>query len=86
MAALGVGDVVKRKREGKKELSPTLVADVEALARRPDLHFFHWEIEFPEVFFGFEDAEQRRIRHKNEIAGGHGGVRCRGRQPALCAC
>ena len=72
VAALGVGDVVKRKKE-KKELSPTLVADVEALARRPDLHFFHWEIEFPEVFFGFEDAEQRRIRHKNEIAVGTSG-------------
>ena len=76
VAALGVGDAVKRKKEGKKELSPTLVPDVEALARRPDLHFFHWEIEFPEVFFGFEDAEQRRIRHKNEIAAGTAGFDC----------
>ena len=73
VAALGVGDVEKRKREKKKELSPTLVADVEALARRPDLRFFHWEIEFPEVFFGFEDAEQRRLKHKNRIAEGAAG-------------
>ena len=50
-----------------------LVENVEALARRPDLRFFHWEIEFPEVFFGFEDAQQRRIRHKNEISDGLAG-------------
>jgi hypothetical protein len=73
IAALGVGDVEKRKKEGKKELSPTLVADVEAFARRPDLQFFHWEVEFPELFFGFEDVQQRRIRHKNEIAVGTAG-------------
>jgi hypothetical protein len=73
VAALGVGNAEKRKREKKKDLSPTLVADVEALARRPDLDFFHWEIEFPEVFFGFEDAEQRRIRHKNEMVAGTAG-------------
>ena len=34
VAALGVGDAEKRKKEGKRELSPTLVADVESLARR----------------------------------------------------
>jgi Eco57I restriction-modification methylase len=28
-----------------------LVEDVETLALRPDRRFFHWEIEFPEVFF-----------------------------------
>ena len=50
-----------------------LVENVEALARRPELRFFHWEIEFPEVFFGFEDVQQRRIRHKNEISDGLAG-------------
>lgn len=44
-----------------------MVAAVEELADRPDRRFFHWEIEFPEVFFGFEDADQRRIKHLNEI-------------------
>ncbi len=34
----------------------TLVAQVEALAQRPDRRFFHWEIEFPEVFFGLVEG------------------------------
>jgi len=50
-----------------------LVRDVENLAERPDLRFFHWEIEFPEVFFGFEDANERRINHKDRIAEGTAG-------------
>ena len=45
------------------------MAQVEALARRPDLRFFHWEIEFPEVFFGFVDADERQLKHKDQIAG-----------------
>jgi hypothetical protein len=73
VAALGVGDVKMRELRNMKELSPTLVADVEALASRPDLQFFHWEIEFPEVFYGFEDRQQRHIRHKNEISNGLAG-------------
>ncbi len=50
-----------------------VVARVEGLARRPDLRFFHWEIEFPEVFFGFADSEQRQIKHKNGIDAGSAG-------------
>jgi hypothetical protein len=73
VAALGTGDVKKREEEGKKPLSPTLVADVETLARRGDLRFFHWEIEFPDVFFGFADADQRRLKHKDRIAAGSSG-------------
>ncbi len=53
-----------------------LVAEVEALAQRPDRRFFHWEIEFPEVFFGFIDADQRQIRHKDEIKDGTAGFDC----------
>ena len=50
-----------------------LVERVEALARQPDRRFFHWEIEFPEVFFGFSDANERHLQHKNEIAEGSAG-------------
>lgn len=50
-----------------------LVESVEALANRSDRRFFHWEIEFPEVFFGFEDADQRRIKSKNMIREGSAG-------------
>ena len=35
-----------------------MVAEVEALAKRADRRFFHWEVEFPEVYFGFADANQ----------------------------
>lgn len=41
-----------------------LVEKVETLADRPDRRFFHWEIEFPEVFFGFNDVQERRIEHR----------------------
>ena len=50
-----------------------LVEKVETLARQPDRRFFHWEIEFPEVFFGFADSEQRHLKHKDEIAKGSAG-------------
>ncbi len=53
-----------------------LIAEVEALARRPDRRFFHWEIEFPEVFFGFVDANERQIKHKDKIAEGSAGFDC----------
>ncbi len=54
----------------------TLVAQVEALAQRPDRRFFHWEIEFPEVFFGFVNADERQIRHKNKLKDGSAGFDC----------
>ena len=50
-----------------------LVVGVEQLADRPDRRFFHWEIEFPEVFFGFEDSDQRRVKHRNETTPGSAG-------------
>ena len=53
-----------------------LVAQVETLARRPDRRFFHWETEFPEVFFGFINAEHRQIKHKNQIENGTAGFDC----------
>jgi hypothetical protein len=49
-----------------------LVAQVKALARRPDRRFFHWEIEFPEAFFGYIDADER-IKHKDKIKEGSSG-------------
>ena len=56
---------------GDKEKN--LVAQVEALAERPDRCFFHWEVEFPEVFFGFADANQRQIKHKDRLKAGTAG-------------
>jgi hypothetical protein len=50
-----------------------LVERVEALARQPDRRFFHWEIEFPEVFFGFADLQERHLKHKNDILEGSAG-------------
>jgi hypothetical protein len=50
-----------------------LIAQVEAMAQRPDRRFFHWELEFPEVFFGFIDANQRQIKHKDQIKEGSAG-------------
>src|SRR5207249_436641 len=53
-----------------------LVEKVEALAQRSDRRFFHWEIEFPEVFFGFLDADERHIKHKDKIKVGTAGFDC----------
>jgi hypothetical protein len=53
-----------------------LAAKVEALAPCRDRRFFHWEIEFPEVFFGFLDADKRRIEHKGKIREGSAGFDC----------
>jgi hypothetical protein len=51
----------------------SLVGKVEVLARQADRRFFHWEIEFPEVFFGFADIDQRQIKHKDQITTGSAG-------------
>ena len=53
-----------------------LVLQVESLAKSPDYRFFHWEIEFPEVFFGFVDDNHRQIKHKNQIAPKSAGFDC----------
>lgn len=58
---------------GLPENAKRVVAEVAELADRPDRRFFHWEIEFPEVFFGFEDRDQRRIKHKDAIRDGSAG-------------
>ena len=50
-----------------------LVLDVEGLAKQIDRRFFHWEIEFPEIFFGFIDDDHRQIRHQAGIESGSAG-------------
>lgn len=50
-----------------------LVGKVEVLARQADRRFFHWEIEFPEVFYGFADADRRRLEPKDQIPAASGG-------------
>jgi hypothetical protein len=50
-----------------------LVSQVEDLARCPNLCFFHWEIEFPEVFFGLMGGTTQQLRHKNKMAPGSAG-------------
>jgi len=67
-------DKVYASLHGDKE--KRLVGEIEALARRPDLRFFHWDIEFPEVFFGFIDADRRQIKHKDRIDEGSAGFDC----------
>ncbi|MBV9121945.1 MAG: Eco57I restriction-modification methylase domain-containing protein [Planctomycetes bacterium] len=57
----------------KEEWERRTVTQAEEIARRADLRFFHWEIEFPEVFFGFVDADQRQIKHKDRIKNGSAG-------------
>ena len=58
------------KLEFRGELGDRL-PEIEELAREHT--FFHWEIEFPEVFFGFSDADQRQLKHRDEIAAGAAG-------------
>jgi transcriptional regulator with XRE-family HTH domain len=53
-----------------------LVLNVEELAKLRDRRFFHWEIEFPEIFFGFIDENQRQITHKDRIESGTAGFDC----------
>ncbi|TWT40539.1 N-6 DNA Methylase [Phycisphaerae bacterium RAS1] len=55
------------------EKAALLVEQVENVARRSDLRFFHWEIEFPEVSFGFADPDRRQIKHRNDITDGSAG-------------
>jgi hypothetical protein len=50
-----------------------LIQKVAEVARQPELRFFHWEIEFPEVFYGFADTNERRLVHKDEISPGSAG-------------
>lgn len=72
VAALDDAGKDKKDRKGRKPAADVL-ADVAALASRPDLRFFHWEIEFPEVFFGFTDADERRLEHKDRMRKGTAG-------------
>jgi hypothetical protein len=55
------------------EKAALLIEHVERVARRPDVRFFHWEIEFPEAFFAFADPDRRQIKHRNDIAAGSAG-------------
>jgi hypothetical protein len=53
-----------------------LVTMVEALAQQSARRFFHWEIEFPEVFFGYLGTDERQIKHKDQIKEGTAGFDC----------
>ena len=50
-----------------------LVAQVEDVANQPDRRFFHWEIEFPEIFFEPSGATGQFVKHKDQIAAGSAG-------------
>ncbi len=60
------------RRQGFQESLPKghrrFVADTEGIGARPELEPFHWEIEFPEVYSGFADADQAQLKHKAAIA------------------
>jgi hypothetical protein len=69
-------DLTDRERFLKSISDPKerdLIAQVEALARQPDRRFFHWEAEFPEVFFGFVNCDERQLKHKDQIEVGSAG-------------
>jgi hypothetical protein len=70
---LDVSDREKLLASLHSEKERKLVAEVDTLAKRPDRRFFHWDVEFPEVFFGFADADQRQIEHKERIKAGSAG-------------
>jgi hypothetical protein len=53
-----------------------LIAQVETQAQRPDRRFFHWEVEFPEVYFDFMGATQQQIMHRDKIKEGSAGFDC----------
>jgi hypothetical protein len=72
-------DCANRERFLKSVTDPEdrqLIAEVEAVDQKPDRRFFHWEIEFPEVFFGFIDSGERQLQHKDKIAAGSAGFDC----------
>jgi hypothetical protein len=46
------------------------------LGQRPDLRFFHWELEFPDVYYTFADPGQRQMRPKNDWIPGSAGFDC----------
>ncbi|HEY3966840.1 MAG TPA: Eco57I restriction-modification methylase domain-containing protein, partial [Planctomycetaceae bacterium] len=50
-----------------------MVADAEQLGARRDLKFFHWDTEFPEVFYDFPQHETQRVLHKDELTPGSAG-------------
>jgi hypothetical protein len=70
---LDLADKERFKQSLTDDRERLMVGNVEALAHRPDRRFFHWEIEFPEVFFGFPDGSDRQIQHKDRIEPGSGG-------------
>lgn len=53
-----------------------LVGQVGKVARQRDRRFFHWEIEFPEIFFGVVGASGQQLKHKNRINKGSAGFDC----------
>lgn len=53
-----------------------LVLQVEKVARQRDRRFFHWEIEFPEIFFGLVRGSGQNIKHKDRIQEGSAGFDC----------
>jgi hypothetical protein len=66
--------------ERERDLAQFFPSRREELPRIEELanehRFFHWEIEFPEVFFGYISEHRRQIRHKNEIHAGSAGFDC----------
>jgi type I restriction-modification system DNA methylase subunit len=58
------------------ELRKTVLPKIQEMAADPARRFFHWEIEFPEIFFGFLDRYQRQVTHKDKIQEGTAGFDC----------
>lgn len=44
------------------------VARAEEVARDANHKFFHWDLEFPEVYFGTRDEDLQRVRHSHRLS------------------
>ncbi len=45
-----------------------VIEKTESLSSDPVLRFFHWDLSFPEVFFGTSEADFNRLRHSQRLA------------------
>ena len=67
-----IADAARLRESLELDSERNLVDDVKSLARQTH-RFFHWELEFPEVFFAESGMTGQQLRHKDEIEEGSGG-------------
>ncbi|HEY5311276.1 MAG TPA: Eco57I restriction-modification methylase domain-containing protein, partial [Pirellulales bacterium] len=73
IGALRSVSATRRLTAWKARGHASLVETVRSLAVQPDVRFFHWELEFPEVFFDFAADAPGPLRHKSARSAGSAG-------------